>query len=132
MIVKMPHITTVDELSYRLKKARYNRYLKRCEKLEHPGSLFKDLKPLKEYGISPERTLHYFNNACCMDIPLSYPLSEDEASLILYDISTFPLEMVNERLRKSKINNDNMTTCHKNENISGEIVIHDVGQLVYL
>ena len=89
------HVVTVDELSYRLSRAKVANRKRRQEKAMTENHPFQ--KKQSSFK-SPQRALQYFNKSLCLDLNIPYNISDDKAACALWDLSNIPLEVVRAKL----------------------------------
>jgi hypothetical protein len=90
------HKTTVDELSYRLRRAKAINNLRRASQGE------RQQYDKNTYSSSPQNALDYFDHFLLLDLGVRSRetlVSEEDASCTLFDLCTFPLDMVRKRFQ---------------------------------
>lgn len=86
---------TVEDLSKKLKSARYKNYLKRRLRYEYG---IEPTRQHREYAKDPRSSLFYFNKNLVMDLPFPTKLSEDQAACLLHDLCSIPTALVKKRM----------------------------------
>lgn len=85
---------TLDNLSWRLERARYWRKRMREEAVDF--SEF-GLDKKRFHRKTPKSACNYFNHYFLLELP-NMPKSDDEASCMLFDLANLPTEMVRSRM----------------------------------